>query len=166
MTLPEGYMNEAALQGDVLKTQRVRPTAICVVRQDDRIFVLEGYDPLRNQTFYRPLGGSIEFGERGHDTVVRELREEADADVINVRYMGTLENIFTYNGQMGHEIMLIYEGDFAVPALYEKPWLQCHEDDETPFRAVWKSLDEFDDRTPLYPDGLLELIARSDNQKE
>jgi 8-oxo-dGTP pyrophosphatase MutT (NUDIX family) len=159
-------MNEAALKGDVLKSRRVRPTAICVFRQDDRIFVLEGYDPMKKQTFYRPLGGSIEFGERGHDTVVRELSEEADVEVTNVRYLGTVENIFTYNGQMGHEIVLLYEGDFADPAIYEKPWVECHEDDETPFRAVWKSLDEFNDVTPLYPDGLLGLITSNNYHKE
>jgi len=166
MILPEGFMNEAALKGDVLKSQRVRPKAMCIFRQDDHIFVMEGSDPSKNQTFYRPLGGSIEFGERGHDTVVREMREEADAEVTNVRYMGTLESIFTYNGQMGHEIVLLYEGDFADPAMYEKPWVECHEDNDTPFRAVWKSLDEFNDVTPLYPDGLLGLIISNNYHKE
>jgi hypothetical protein len=41
---------------------KIRPIAICVFRHKDRILVAEGYDPVKKQTFYRPLGGVIEFG--------------------------------------------------------------------------------------------------------
>lgn len=58
----------------------VRPIALCVFRDEsDRILVLEGYDPTRALTFYRRLGGGIEFGERSQDTVAREIREELGA---------------------------------------------------------------------------------------
>ncbi len=48
------------------KKKRVRPLAICVFRHHDRILVMEGYDPVKKEHFYRPLGGGIEFGEPGH----------------------------------------------------------------------------------------------------
>lgn len=43
-----------------------------------------------NGTYYRPLGGTIEFGERSADTVVREFREELGAEVTVVRYKDPL----------------------------------------------------------------------------
>ena len=48
-----------------MKPNRVRTIAICVFKKGGRIFVAEGYDPAKQETFYRPLGGRIEFGERG-----------------------------------------------------------------------------------------------------
>lgn len=153
-------MNQAALDGDLLSRPRIRTTALCILRHSGRILVAEGYDPLKQRLFYRPLGGSIEFGERGSDTVIRELKEEVGADVLpeSVRYMGTMENIFTYNGQMGHEIVLLYDGQFADPALYEQEDITAMEDNGVPFRAVWRRLDEFGPDVPLFPDGLLQLL--------
>ncbi len=151
-------MTEAALAGNLLKVPRIRTIAIGVFRQGDRIFVMEGCDPLKKQTFYRPLGGSIEFSERAQDALKRELMEEAGAEITNIRYLGTVENIFTYNGEIGHEIVLVYEAEFADRVFYEHEWLDCHEDDDTPFKAVWKSLDEFGEAGPLYPDGLIDLL--------
>ena len=59
-----------------MKPNRVRAIAICLFRRGDKILALEGYDEVKRQTFYRPLGGTIEFGEHSSQTVVRELREE------------------------------------------------------------------------------------------
>ena len=151
-------MTEAALADNLLKVPRIRTIAIGIFRQGNRIFVMEGYDSLKKQTFYRPLGGSIEFGERAQDALKRELREEANAEITNVRYLGTVENIFTYNGEMGHEIVLVYEADFTDKSFYQHESLECYEDDDTPFKAVWKSLDDFGVEGPLYPDGLPDLL--------
>jgi 8-oxo-dGTP pyrophosphatase MutT (NUDIX family) len=156
--LSETRMTQEASTGDLLKQPHIRAIAICVFRNGDRIFVPELSDPLKKQTFYRPLGGSIEFGERSHDTVARELREEIDVEVSNLRYIGTIENIFTYNGQEGHEIVQVYEGDFADRSIYEREYVEGREGDGTQFKVVWKSLDEFSDETPLYPDGLMEVL--------
>jgi hypothetical protein len=124
----------------------------------------ESYDH-QAETFYRPLGGRIEFGEHGHVTVVREVQEEIGAAVANLRYLGTLENIFVYNGEPGHEIVRIYDGEFVDRSLYEREVVHGHEDDpdyQGPIRVVWKSLDFFrEGNGPLYPDGLLELLADS-----
>ena len=148
-----------------MKPPRIRPIAIGVFRRDGRLFVAEGYDPSKGETFYRPLGGSIEFGERGEQAVVRELREEVNAEVANLRYLGTLENIFTYNGQPGHEIVLVYEGDFADQAIYRKAMVIGREEGGDSFKAVWKPLNDFTgdapSRAPLYPDGLKELLEKN-----
>ena len=142
-----------------MKPNKVRPIAICVLRDGDRIFVAEGHDPVKGETFYRPLGGRIEFGEHGHDTVARELMEEIGAQVRNVRYLGTVENIFTYNGQVGHEIVLVYDAEFADREMYDKVSVTAYDDGEVNFQAVWKRLDEFGDNAPLYQDGLTDMLA-------
>ena len=141
----------------------IRPIAICVFRHDGRILVAEGHEPLTQQRFYRPLGGAIEFGEHSADTLVRELQEELGAAVTDLRYLGALENVFTYNGQTGHEIILVYDGAFADHSLYEQPWLDGAEDSGTPFRAVWLALADCrrPGAPPVYPTGLLELLEEA-----
>ena len=142
-----------------MKPGKIRPIAICVFQKDDRILVAEGYDRVKQQRFYRPLGGTIEFGESSSHTIIRELQEEIGAKVINTRYLTTLENIFTYQGELGHEIVLIFSGEFADKSIYETPQLEGCEDNGEAFIAVWKSLADFSDgQTPLYPTGLLELL--------
>jgi 8-oxo-dGTP pyrophosphatase MutT (NUDIX family) len=147
-----------------VKPGKVRPLAICVFQHNNRIFVSEGYDEVKRETFYRPLGGRIEFGEYSHQTIVRELREEIGAEVANLRYLGTLENIFTYNGKPGHEIVLVYDGEFVDNSLYEREVVMGNEADEDTFGAmkvVWRSRDFFRrGAAPLYPTGLLELLVK------
>jgi ADP-ribose pyrophosphatase YjhB (NUDIX family) len=137
----------------------VRPIAIAIIRRGERIFVAEGTDEVAEETFYRPLGGLVEFGERGSDTVRREIREEIGAELANVRYLGTIENIFTYNGEAGHEIVMVYEADFADPAMYDKPEVMARENGAPPFTATWKGMADFGPRTPLYPAGLLDKLT-------
>lgn len=137
----------------------MRPIVICVFRRGDDIFVFEGHDRVKKQTFYRPLGGQIEFGEYSLDALQRELREELDAELENIRYLGVLENIFHFEGVKGHEVVFVYEANFVDHKYYEQKWVTGYEDNGDSFKALWKGLDFFrDSRAPLYPDGLLELI--------
>lgn len=134
----------------------IRPIAICLFRHDDKILVAQYRDELKQQDFFRPLGGGIEFGERAHETIARELREELDADVCDLDYLFTLENIFTLNGKPGHEIVLVFDGAFVNHALYEQSVIHGRDSTEG-FDAVWKSRRELEnDSRPLYPDGLKE----------
>lgn len=136
-----------------------RPIAICVVRHDDKIFVAEGFDSVKKETFYRPLGGTIEFGEYGRDTVVRELMEEVGEPLTNVRFIGTRENIYTLQGSPGHEIVLIYEGDFVNKDIYDRQTVEAREG-EAVFIAKWMPMSDFvGGRFPLYPDGLLGMLT-------
>lgn len=145
-----------------MKPNLIRPIAICIFRHNGRILAAEGRDPLKGETFYRPLGGAIEFREYSISTIERELAEELGAAVTDLRYLGALENVFTFNGAVGHEIVMVYDGAFADRAYYELPVIEGREDDGLPFRAVWVSLDECraPSAPPLYPTGLLDLLAK------
>jgi 8-oxo-dGTP pyrophosphatase MutT (NUDIX family) len=149
------------------KKKRVRPLAICVFRHHDRILVMEGYDPLKKERFYRPLGGGIEFGEHSTETICRELMEEihVEVDLQSLKVLGTVENIFTFNGKPGHEIVLIYDGSLKEPGFYDQATIVGKEADGEEFRAIWKNISEFGEgKKILYPTGLLEMLAKEENE--
>lgn len=140
---------------------QIRPIAICVFLRNNKILVSEAYDPIKNEHFYRPLGGGIEFGENSRETICRELLEEVnlELDEKSLRYLGALENIFIYNGTPGHEIVLIYDGALKESEVYERAEIMGKELNGENIRAIWKSLDEFGEgKAILYPTGLLELL--------
>jgi 8-oxo-dGTP pyrophosphatase MutT (NUDIX family)/NTP pyrophosphatase (non-canonical NTP hydrolase) len=139
---------------------RIRALALCVFRSGDRILVGEAHDPVKQQRFYRPLGGGIDPGEHGRQTIAREIREELGADVANVRYLGTVENVFTYAGKAGHEIVLVYDADFVDRSLYGRDEIAIYQQEtDRHERAVWKTLDELrGGPDPLYPTGVLDLL--------
>lgn len=145
-----------------------RVLAICILRRGDSILVAEGYDRVKSETFYRPLGGKVEFGEYGHQALSRELREEIGAEIVNIQFIGLVENIFLYEGRPGHEIVLVYEGDFAEKTFLEKDvidGLEKFPEGVTGIKAVWKSLLYFKEgKAPLYPERLLNLITEGAKQ--
>jgi ADP-ribose pyrophosphatase YjhB (NUDIX family) len=137
----------------------VRPIALCVIRRHGNLLVFEGYDTVKKDHFYRPLGGTIEFGERSSVTAAREMVEELNTEIRNVRWLGVLENIFTVHGQPGHEIVMLYEADFVDKTMYERSPIWGQEDDGSPIKAVWKPLDDFKaGRGRLVPEGLLAIL--------
>ena len=140
---------------------QIRPIAICVFRRENKILVSEGYDVLKAEHFYRPLGGGIEFGENSRATICREILEELNLEVAeeSLRYLGAVENVFTFNGTPGHEIVLIYDGEFKEARLYERAILRGMEANGEEIQAAWMDLDEFcSGGSILYPTGLLELL--------
>jgi 8-oxo-dGTP pyrophosphatase MutT (NUDIX family) len=141
----------------------IRPIVVCLFSYNGRILTFEGYDPTKKQRFYRPLGGGIEFGEHSQQALVREIREELDTAVTNLRYLATLENIFMFNGRPGHEIVQVYDGKFVDETLYHYPVIKGREDDGQRFTAFWKSLSDFADQNapPLYPNGLYQLLEQT-----
>ncbi|MCY3716096.1 MAG: NUDIX hydrolase [Chloroflexi bacterium] len=141
--------------------RRIRPLALCIFRRGEKILVARGYDKSSGETFCRPIGGKIEFGEPARQTVIREVMEELGAQVTDTRYLGALENIFVYEGKPGHEIMLIFDGRFQDESLNRDDVLLIGKDDgEVLYEASWQHLDDFrtGELPPLYPTGLLELI--------
>lgn len=139
--------------------ERPRAVALAVMRRGDEILVFEAPDPVKNVTGYRPPGGSIEFGETGAETVVREIREELGLDIVPTNYLGTVENVFEWLGRPGHELVRLYEARFAEASAYAREHFDCIEAAGAQFTCIWKDLADFE-REPLYPNGLLDLLRR------
>jgi ADP-ribose pyrophosphatase YjhB (NUDIX family) len=140
------------------KKPKIRPIAICVFRQGDRILVHEGEDTVKGCSFARPLGGGIEFGESSQAAVVREIQEELGAEITDVRLLGVVESTYTYQGKPGHEIVFVYDGRFADATFYQQDTLTVREGDQV-FKARWRSLSALAQGTPtLVPPQLWEYL--------
>jgi 8-oxo-dGTP pyrophosphatase MutT (NUDIX family) len=107
------------------------------------------------------LGGGIEFGKRGEEAVRREIREELNLDLDEVHYLGTLESIFVHNdGHPGHEIVQVYDAVPADTSFYQLETMTAQEANGQQLDVMWKDLSSFaGSETPLYPDGLLDLLV-------
>lgn len=101
------------------KSEKIRAIALGLIRDGDRTFIGQGYDPDREEPFYRAMGGGVKFGETSLEALKREFQEEIQAELTNIRYLGCLESIFVFKGKPGHEIIQLYECDFVDPKFYQ-----------------------------------------------
>lgn len=106
--------------------------------------------------FHRPLGGSIEHGEHSAAAVVREIAEELEATLVRPQPLGVLENVFTIDGQTGHEVVFVYGGRLAEPDAVPAGGRAFVDVDE-PGWVEWRPTSGGSD-LPLFPDGLQGLI--------
>lgn len=135
----------------------IRPIALGLIRRRAQILVFEGRDDVKGETFYRPLGGGVEFGERSDDALKREFREELDADIEVGELRGVLENVFAWQDNPGHEIAFVYAAEFIDPGLYAKDEMRILDD---PATARWVDVEDFTNGSKiLYPTGLTELLS-------
>ncbi|MDL4842326.1 NUDIX domain-containing protein [Aquibacillus rhizosphaerae] len=142
-----------------MKKGIIRPLVICIFSNNNSILVAEGYDTVKNEYYYRPIGGGIEYGELSSDALIREIHEEIEEEIVDLKYLGTIENIFTYNDDVGHEIVIVYDAKFVDNLIYKADSLEGKEDDGTIFTLWWKPITEFQNgKLKLVPKGLLELI--------
>ncbi|MBW4559925.1 MAG: NUDIX domain-containing protein [Mojavia pulchra JT2-VF2] len=125
------------------KPGEIRMLVLGLIRDGDRIFVSEGYDPTKQSTFYRALGGGVEFGETSRAALEREFQEEIQAELTNIRYLGCIENLFMFNGRQGHEVIQLYQCDFADPKFYQLESLIFSESANHKHRALWIDIYRF-----------------------
>jgi ADP-ribose pyrophosphatase YjhB (NUDIX family) len=127
-----------------------------VVRLGDDLLLIDGYDSVKDEPFYRFVGGGIEFGETAAEAIVREFEEELDVAVEPTRLLGVVENIFTYESEPGHEILFLLEVEFSDPDSYERAeWVVG---DSQGSRAAWRPIGSLSGQPPLYPAEALELL--------
>ncbi len=125
------------------KEGQIRVIVLALIRDGNRIFVSQGYDPSKQSIFYRALGGGVEFGETSRIALIREFQEEIQAELTNIRYLSCIENLFTFNGKQGHEIIQLYECDFADSKFYHIESLTFSETPERQHRALWIDISRF-----------------------
>lgn len=146
------------LQSTKTQARNIRVIVLGLIRNADRLFVSEGYDAVKQTTYYRALGGAIEFGETSLAALQREFQEELNADLTNIQYLGCLENLFSYNGEPGHEIVQLYRCDFADPRFYQLQQV-TYRDSNTQFTADWIEIRRFQTgELRLVPEACLDYI--------
>lgn len=138
------------------KFKEIRPIALGIAIRDNKLLVGEKTDTVKNQTFYRCLGGGINFLETSSDALKREFKEEIHADIEINKFLGISENIFTYQGKNAHELILIYSINIKDKDLKEKYHVV---DDNSECDAKWVDIDEFKSgRKILYPKEVFKYI--------
>ncbi|PEX36352.1 DNA mismatch repair protein MutT [Bacillus cereus] len=133
-----------------------RAKAFGLAIHDSRLLVQEYHTS--DETYYRPLGGSIELGEKSAHTVIREFQEELHTEVEIINYLGCLENIFHLDGEIGHEIIQLYSVRLLDASLYEMEKVNI-QDEQTVAYAKWIPITAFIQKEKiLYPDGVLQYL--------
>ncbi|PAX48308.1 NUDIX hydrolase [Brunnivagina elsteri] len=141
------------------KEGEIRVIALGLIRNGDKIFVSEGYDPVKQEKFYRAMGGGVDFGETSFEAVKREFQEEIQAELKNIRYIGCLENLFTFNGKPGHEIIQLYECDFVEPKYYQLERQEFTEGERKKI-AVWVDINRCKSgELKLVPEQFLDYLS-------
>jgi ADP-ribose pyrophosphatase YjhB (NUDIX family) len=100
----------------------------------------------------------VKFGESAAEAILREIDEELDTPVEDLRLLGILENRFTYKGKPGHEVLFIFDACFSNKGLYKLKEVPAHEGEGRRIRTRWINPDRKNRRIPLYPEGLQELL--------
>lgn len=117
-----------------------RAKAFGLAIHDSRLLVQEYHTG--DETYYRPLGGSIELGEKSAHTVIREFKEELHTEVEITNYLGCLENIFHLDGEIAHEIIQLYSLRLLDTSLYKMEKVKI-QDEQTVSYAKWIPLAAF-----------------------
>jgi 8-oxo-dGTP pyrophosphatase MutT (NUDIX family) len=141
------------------KKAKIRVLALGLIRDGGRIFVSEGYDAMKQETYYRALGGGVDFGETSAAALKREFQEEIQAELTNINYLGCIESIFTFNGQPGHEIIQLYECDFVDSQFYQMESLIFSESKNHQHKALWLDISRFKSgELRLVPEAFLQYL--------
>lgn len=137
------------------KFKEIRPIALGLAIRNGKVLVSEGYDKVKNQTFYRCLGGGIEFLEKSDEALKREFKEEINADISVKEFLGLNENIFTYEGKNAHEIIFIYAID-VKDSDYKEEYTII---DSTNHKAKWIDINTFkNNEAILYPTEVIKYL--------
>lgn len=138
------------------KFKEIRPIVLGIAIKDNKLLVSEGFDKIKKQTFYRCLGGGIEFLEKSSDALKREFKEEIGADITIKDFLGISENIFTYQGKKAHELIFFYSIELSNND-YKEEYHIIEEDDCG--IAKWINIDEFKNKTKiLYPNEIFKYL--------
>lgn len=138
------------------KFKEIRPIALGLAIKNNKLLVSEGFDKVKNETFYRCLGGGIEFLEKSEEALKREFLEEINVDITVKNFLGISENIFTYQGKKAHELILFYSIEISDEN-YQEEYKVIDDHGET--IAKWIEIDEFKNKNKiLYPKEVFKYI--------
>ena len=138
------------------KFKEIRPIALGLAIKNNKLLVSEGFDKVKDETFYRCLGGGIEFLEKSEEALKREFLEEINVDIAVKDFLGISENIFTYQGKNAHELILFYSIEISDEN-YQEEYKVIDDHGET--IAKWIDIDEFKNKNKiLYPEEVFKYI--------
>ncbi|MBE6455882.1 MAG: GNAT family N-acetyltransferase [Alphaproteobacteria bacterium] len=151
-TVVDGHIEHHVwIKTDKREKGEIRPLAIAVIRKGNTVLAVKGYDSVKNQYFYRLPGGGIHFGETAENAVKRELKEETGLDIQITKALPIAENIFTFEGGKGHEIVFPFECTLSETDK-AKDAIQMIEPEMEGFEMKYVDIDN---PIPIYPEYVL-----------
>ena len=138
------------------KFKEIRPVVLGLAKRNNKILVREIYDKKEKKTFYRSLGGGIEFQETSEEALKREFKEELNIDITVKDFLGVFENIFAFEGKKAHEIILFYNIEIKEED-YKDSYNIIDEKEDT--NVYWIDVEEFKKGNKiLYPIELIKYL--------
>ncbi len=144
----------------------IRVKVIGLVRRESRLLVAVVENDAGRVKGFRPLGGTVEFGETRDQALRREFREELGCDIQRTGDWIALENIFEHEGRPGHEVIFAAFADVTDPVLLARDEIAFREADGTGCLALWIDPAALPPGTSLYPDGLTERLGEAERAGE
>lgn len=135
---------------------KIRVKALGLPWRGRRLLVAEVYADDGSLKGVRPLGGSVEFGERADVALVREFQEELGLTVQVLGEPLVMENLYTHEGSPGHEVLFLFPVALPPGPLDTQESVVFHEDCGAACVARWHDPEDLDrDGGPeLFPSGL------------
>jgi len=138
--------------------QHVRSLAIGIIRRGEDLLVVAVQEDSGAIKGWRPLGGTIEFGERAADTLKREFVEELGLEIVNPTLLTVMENLYEHHGVRGHEVVFVFTTAFVDQAGYWRDRFFFREGN-VDLRVEWIDIGRFRRREEkLFPTGLIDRI--------
>lgn len=136
------------------KENKIRPIAVAIIKNANKILAMKCFDCKKQEDFYRLLGGGVEFGEKAQNALIREFKEELDVNVKINSLIDVVENIFEFEGNLGHEVCFVYEAELVNKELYNQATIQMIEPEHKDTLVCW--IEPTDDKKiyPLHPKNL------------
>jgi len=139
--------------------QSIRPVAIGLLRDGDRLLVAEVPNDDGSVKGWRPLGGGVEFGETAEAALRREFLEELGVEIEIDGPPTIFENLYEHAGCIGHEIIFAFPIRAADAAIKAERRFQIR-DNETPVWVEWVEMARFAAGEALFPTALGPLLAK------
>lgn len=138
--------------------QHVRPLAIGIIRRGEELLVVAVQEDGGAIKGWRPLGGTIEFGERAADTLRREFVEELGLAITEPALLTVMESFYEHHGVRGHEVVFVFATAFADQAGYGCERFHFREG-SIDLKAEWIDIGRFRrGEAQLFPLGLIDRL--------
>ena len=132
-----------------------------LIRRDQQILVEGIHETDGTLKAYRPLGGTIEFGEKSEDALHREFKEELGAALKVSKLFCVAEEIYEYHGHVGHQVAFIYECEFTDKGLYQQDIIERIDTEHgISIKAEWVDPFQLPHDVKLVPDDLLMALKK------
>ncbi len=126
------------------KFKEIRPIVVGLVKKDNKLFGMPGYNKHTNQHYVRLLGGGVEFLETLEVALKREFKEELDAEINIKEFLGFEDNIFVFDGKNAHEHVFLYDIDLLKDFDINEEYVYTEqlEDGIKEQKVVWFDIDD------------------------